>query len=114
VGDTAAEAPPADRARPGALGTGATSGQDNATPGQDNTTSGQDNNATPGQDNTASGRDDNAPGDQDDKEPKAEASAGTDDHAGPSPPALAPAPLPDFPRMRSTPTPPRDKEAGGE
>jgi hypothetical protein len=114
VGDTAAEAPPADRARPGAQGTGATSGQDNATPGQDNTTSGQDNNATPGQDNTASGRDDNAPGDQDDKEPKAEASAGTDDHAGPSPPALAPAPLPDFPRMRSTPTPPRDKEASGE
>jgi hypothetical protein len=91
-GTPAAEAPSADRARPGDQGTGAAPEEDNNTaPGQDNKEPGQDN-----------------------KEPKAEAGAGTGDDAGPSPTALAPAPLPNFPRMRSTPTPPRDKEATGE
>jgi uncharacterized protein DUF2637 len=96
-GAPAAEAPPADPARPGAQGTGAAPGQDSKT------TAGQDNKTTAGQDNKTPG--------QDSKEPKAEAGAGTGDQAEPSPTALAPAPLPDFLRMRSTPTPPQDKEA---
>ena len=115
-GAPAAEAPPADRARPGAQGTGAAPGQDNkATPEQHSkATPGQDNKATAGQDNKATaGQDNKTPG-QDSKEPKAEAGAETADQAEPSPTVLAPAPLPDFPRMRSTPTPPRDKEANGE
>jgi hypothetical protein len=107
-GTPAAETQPADRARPGAQGTGATPGQDSSTAPR------QDSKAAPRQDsNAAPGQDEETPG-QDSKEPKAEAGAGTGDHAEPSPTALAPAPLPDFPRMRSTPTPPRDKEANGE
>jgi len=110
-----AEATPADRARPGAQGTGAAPEQDNSVaPEQDSkATSRQDSKATSGQDNKTSGQDNKTPG-QDSKEPEAEAGAGTGDHAEPSQTVLAPAPLPDFPRMRSTPTPPRDKEANGE
>jgi hypothetical protein len=119
----AAEATSADLARPGAQGTPEAPGQDSsvapeqdskATPRQDSkATPGQDDNAASGQDNKTSGQDNKTPG-QDSKEPKAEAGASTGDHAEPSQTVLAPAPLPDFPRMRSTPTPPRDKEANGE
>jgi hypothetical protein len=107
-GTPAAEVPPADRARARAQATGAAPGQDN------NTAPGQDSSAAPGQDKKTPGQDHNTAPRQDSKEAKAEASAGTGDHAEPSPTALAPAPLPDFPRMRSTPTPPREKEANGE
>ena len=122
-GAPATEATSTDRARPGAQGTGEAPGQDSsvapeqdskATPGQDNNAASGQDNKTPGQDdNAASGQDNKTPG-QDSKEPKAEAGASTGDHAEPSQTVLAPAPLPDFPRMRSTPTPPRDKEANGE
>ncbi|MGN6172812.1 MAG: DUF2637 domain-containing protein [Streptosporangiaceae bacterium] len=115
-GAPAGEATPTDRARPGDQGTGAATGQDSsATPGQDSSaTPRRDSKATPGQDNNAApGQDNKTPG-QDSKESNAKAGAGTGDHAEPSQTVLAPAPLPDFPRMRSTPTPPRDKEANGE
>jgi hypothetical protein len=113
AGGAAAETLPAGQARPGAQGTGAASGQGNKTASaQDNAAPGQDN-KTPEQDNAAPRQDSKTPA-QGGKEPKAEASAGTGDQAGPSPTVLAPAPLSDFPRMRSTPTPPRDKGANGE
>src|SRR5262249_34464582 len=127
---TAAEAPPAAQARSGAQGSGATSGQDDktggpggggatprpdkagATPGQDSKTAGPDS-ETAGPDSETAGPASQKPG-QDGKKPQTDTGAAAGDHDGQSPTVLAPAPLPDFPRLRSTPTPPREKEASAE
>src|SRR5262249_3407355 len=84
AGGTAVEAPPAHPARPGAEGAGAPPRPDSKEPGQEG------------------------------RQPEEGAGAVIRDHDGQSPTVLAPAPPPDFPRLRSTPTPPREREASAE